>query len=335
MHRLIRRTLILLPFVLIPLVAAGCDEPSTTAPGLDASAHLSLLLTDAPADLEEAVVTIRDIYLQGGDAGGRVYLRQDDPVTTDLLTLANDVVEIVDDYEVPAGAYSQLRFVIDGAYLRVHRRPGEPTIYATSDDYEGLPPGVRPDGRLICPSCAQSGFKVLLAPERGSWHDDDDLGQIGDAELYLEGDETILVDFDVSRSFGHAAGNSGQWIMRPTLRATRLVEAATLVVTLSLDPTLAALLGGEDAPDLSGMRVALAPANGGDPKFAYFGAPDGDGRLEARFGYLFPGDYSLSLDGVAGAELLADLALPLAIAISRGEDVGVDLTLREIRPLLD
>lgn len=332
MNTLLRRTL-LLPIAVVALVAAACDDRST-GPEADSAARLSLLLTDAPADLEEAVVTIRDIYLQGGDAGGRVYLRQDDPVTTDLLTLANDVVEIVDDYEIPAGAYSQLRFVIDGAYLRVGSARGESTIYATSEDYHGLPAGVRPDGRLICPSCARSGFKVLLSPAAADWHGEDDLDDLDDEEIFLDGDETLLVDFDVSRSFGHAAGNSGQWIMRPTLRATRLVEAASLLVTLSLDPALVALLEGDVAPDLSQLRVALAPLAGGDPKLAHLHAGE-DGRLEARFGYLFPGEYTLSLEGTPGVQLLADVALPLTVTIGDGEEVSLALTLLDILPQMD
>ena len=88
------RLLLAVPLLLGSLALAGCDQSGGTGPLADGEARVSLLLTDAPSDLEAAVVTITDVYLQGegGENGGRVYLRQGDPITTDLLTLQNDVV---------------------------------------------------------------------------------------------------------------------------------------------------------------------------------------------------------------------------------------------------
>jgi hypothetical protein len=59
-------------------------------------------------------------------------------------------------------------------------------------------------GTLRCPSCAQSGFKVKFS-------------QSG---LVITDNSVITIDFDAGQSFGHQAGNSGQWIMHPVLRAT-------------------------------------------------------------------------------------------------------------------
>jgi hypothetical protein len=56
-------------------------------------------------------------------------------------------------------------------------------------------------GELKCPSCSQSGIKVVL-----------------DVELE-EGSDDIVLDFDVGQSFGHEAGRSGKWIMKPVIRA--------------------------------------------------------------------------------------------------------------------
>jgi ABC-type glycerol-3-phosphate transport system substrate-binding protein len=50
---------------------AGCSGDSS-GPG-DGTAQVTLLLTDAPGDIKTAMVTIDEIYLQGGD-GGRVVL---------------------------------------------------------------------------------------------------------------------------------------------------------------------------------------------------------------------------------------------------------------------
>jgi hypothetical protein len=166
--------------------------------------RVTLQLTDAPGDVLEAVVTISQIYLQGGsdstNASGRVVLKSS-PVTTDLLKLANDVETLVDSAAVPSGTYSQLRFVLSGAYLKVDAAGG-PLVYATAG-YAGAPPKV--DGTLQCPSCSQSGLKVTFP-----------------GGITLDGTaQTWVVDFDVSESFGQEAGQSGKWVMRPSLKATK------------------------------------------------------------------------------------------------------------------
>lgn len=182
------------------LTAASCDSPTSLRTGT-----LSLLLTDAPGDVVSAVVTIDQIYLQASEDGaeGRIVLRDED-VTTDLLTLVGTTHELIEGVEIPVGSYSQLRFVISGAYIEVEGEGGATTIYASTPDYAGLPEGAEVDGVLQMPSLAQTGIKVNL-PD--------------DALVILEdGLVVLVVDFDVSQSFGQAAGGSGQWVMHPVLQ---------------------------------------------------------------------------------------------------------------------
>jgi hypothetical protein len=186
------------------ILALGCDDDGLS----NDEARLTLLLTDAPGDVTAAVVTISSIYLQGGsdddeatDEGGRVYLRTE-PVTTDLLTLVDDVATLVDGAVIPAGNYGQIRFVIEGAYVEVETDDGF-EIFSTPG-YAEAPETVH--GELKCPSCSQSGIKVNFQ-----------------GALSLEGDdETVLVDFDVSETFGKEAGNSGKWMMQPSLKGSRV-----------------------------------------------------------------------------------------------------------------
>jgi hypothetical protein len=200
------RTLMSAALALV-LGAAGCGDgtgPETTS--------LTLLLTDAPGDLTTAVVTISQIYLQGdeGEAeaeeeGGGPEVLMDAPVTVDLMTLQEDFETLVEDYEVASGSWGQLRFVITGGYIEVEgETPEDSQIFATSPDYEGLPEGAQVDGALQCPSCGQSGLKVSFA-----------------GALVLEGtEEQVVVDFDVSESYGQQAGGSGMWVMSPSLKGT-------------------------------------------------------------------------------------------------------------------
>ena len=183
------------------LLAASCDSPSSPRTGA-----LSLSLTDAPGDLVTAVVTIDQIYLQPGNdsTGGRFVIRDED-LTTDLLTLVGTTQALVDSLQVPAGTYGQLRFVITGGYIEVEQAGGGTLIYASSPTYAGLPAGAVVAGTLHMPSYASSGLKVTLPS-----------GTIVIAE---GGFVQWVVDFDVSLSFGQAAGGSGNWVMTPVVHA--------------------------------------------------------------------------------------------------------------------
>jgi hypothetical protein len=179
------------------------------------SAKLSIMLTDAPGDVLEAVVTIDQVYLQGGSAdaeeeapeSARVNLLAA-PVTVDLLTLADEWMTLVGDAEIPAGKYGQLRFVVSGAYLKVAEEGGD-RIYATSPDYAGLPAGAEVSGSLQTPGFAQSGLKVSFP-----------------GGVTVEGETALLVDFDVAESFGHQAGQGDKWVMHPVLKGSVVVPEA-------------------------------------------------------------------------------------------------------------
>ena len=196
--RSLRRPALLAIALLAPVLACSSDAPTAGAAG-----RLTVKLTDAPGDVVAAVVTIDQVYLQGGDSG-RVVLRDEDE-TLDLLTLEDRTTTLIDEAQVPGGSYQSLRFVISGGYIEVENADGSTSIYASSADYAGLPEGVTVAGQLQMPSLANSGLKVQLP-----------------GAVAVEGDaQTLVVDFDVAQSFGHAAGQSGRWVMSPVLNGSR------------------------------------------------------------------------------------------------------------------
>ena len=129
----------------VPLLASCQDA---TAP--NGTSQLTVMITDAGGDFLSAMVTIDAVYLQGSDGadgGGRVYLSET-PMTTDLLTLSNDAATLVDGAVVPSGTYSELRFVISGAYVEVDNGDNTSSFYATQGYDEHLPVGETADGLL-------------------------------------------------------------------------------------------------------------------------------------------------------------------------------------------
>lgn len=292
----------------LALALAGCAEQEPTAVDANgrpegATPRLTVLLKDAPGDIVEAVVTISKVYLQGGQ---RVTLR-DEPVTTDLLELAEATLTLVDGEEVPPGAYSQLRFVITGGYIAVEGENGELRYFASSPHYEGLPEGVTATGKLHMPSYAQSGLKVVL-PEG----------------FEVDGDEVILVNFDVSQSFGHEAGKSGRWIMHPVITASELPAATSITVNAVLADTVT-LPDGVTLADFS-ARIEDA---GGDVATLALADPDGDGTFSARFEPVDPaaGPFQASIAGPAGLTFTTSPAAPVEVSVDAGEGASVTFTI--------
>jgi len=78
-------------FVITLATLAGCDSQ-----GPGATTSVSLMLKDAPGDVQSAFVTITEIDLVGS---GGVQVLMQTPVTTDLLTLATDAATLVQDVE--------------------------------------------------------------------------------------------------------------------------------------------------------------------------------------------------------------------------------------------
>jgi hypothetical protein len=202
---------------------AACDGQSPSG-----TTSFSVMLKDAPGDVQHAVVTISEVDLVG--AGG-VHVLTQTPATVDLLTLATSATTLVQGVEVPSGSYEQLRFKITGACVAVDDGSGGGTVYATTG-YDGTPCGGAATGTLQAPSYAQSGLKVTMA---------------GNALQLTSPEQGVLVDFDVSQSFGHEASG---WVMHP------VVTGGSIEVTGSIHA--AARLGsGITLPD-SGQKVTEA-----------------------------------------------------------------------------
>jgi len=224
-----KRSILLLPLAALALAACG-DSTGGNGP-----AQLSIRLHDAPGDLKEAWVKVDRIYLQGtspaDSTSGRVDLLTTPTGWLNLTDLTgSNFATVVGGATVPAGSYSQLRFVVCEAYVVTK----DGAVYATSG--ASLPAGVTATGSLQVPSGCSSGLKVKLP---------------GGAVSLESGAQILSVDFDVSQSFGHQAGNSGKWVMHPVMTATEIGFSASIGGTVSLAT-------GVTLPTCGGAAVALS-----------------------------------------------------------------------------
>ena len=280
-------------YALAAAALAGCGD--SQGPG---TALYSVKLTDAPGPFTAAVVTISEVSLLG--SGGKVTLSST-PTTVDLLKLQNATLDLVKDAEIPTGTYQEMRLVITGGYVQLT----DGTIFASSPDYAGLPQGATVTGNLQMPSFGQSGLKVTLP---------------GSALAVTGPQKIVVLDFNVSQSFGHDAGNSGSWVMHPVIKGAEIETTGTVSVSLALG-------NGVALPLVSGKQVTLADFSatlGGETM-----ALDATGH--ATFLFIVPGTYPLSFSGPAGLTFTTDpvatVATPIQVTVTSGQGASASATI--------
>jgi hypothetical protein len=258
---------------------------------------MSILLTDAAGDVEQAIVTIERIEIVGGSGGPRVLM--DTPWTGDLTLLTNEFVTLVDGYVLPQGNYSQLRLVVSEACIAVEAEDGPNEVYASSGAFATECDGT-PTGDLQMPSLSQTGIKVIFQ-----------------GAISVDSDQTIvLIDFDVEESFGKLAGGSGQWVMDPTIHGVEITFSGTVNVTVELAT-------GVTLPDPPTFEDFTASLSGEELSL------EADGT--ASFLYVVPDDYELDLVPPDGWTITTTpTPLPLDLTLDSGEVENVTITLESL-----
>jgi len=197
-----------LAMVLILLLTVGCSsssEPEETGISGDIG-KLILKLIDAPIDsynITGVFITINEIQVHNStvddDANWepvKVYDHDDenDPNPFDLLELTDGNFVLLGEFELTAGHYNQIRFMLD-IQDQDHDPPTTPGCYVEfNDDPEDTAP-------LFVPSGGQSGYKA-----------------VGAFEVPVDGEVEVTVDFDVDIDLhSPGQGNNQKYILHPTL----------------------------------------------------------------------------------------------------------------------
>jgi len=299
-----------LTVVLLSLIVGGCgDDPLS-----EGTARVSLALTDAPGDVEAVWVEIGEIYLQGGGNSGRTTLLDATDAEglglVELTQLAGTTLDLIEDVEIPAGNYGQLRFVVEGAVLETEG--GEVFTHNATH-----PLGTAATGSLNCPSCGQTGIKVLLP---------------GDVANIEAGAHLIVLDFDVSQSFGRAAGQSGSWVMAPVIRAAELGFSGSVSGTVDVAPLVeipACPAGtGRDLTAFVPEAVAETLLDDSDDPLTSSTVVASDGSFS--FSFLHPDEYDLGFVTdilFDGATLTFEADAPGLVDVTSGGNVTVTYTI--------
>lgn len=253
--------------ILSILIGCGGGGGDSSSGGAATTGTLSLSLQDASSEDYRAVyVTINSVEVHTGgnenqDANWQNVLSPDKVGKTyNLLELVNGVREELGIADLPAGPYTQMRLIIgrepdDGINVLSQRHP-----YA---NYVVTEPDLDVH-ELKVPSGFQTGLKIVHGF---------DVSENQTTELIL--------DFDASKSVVKA-GNSGIWLLKPTVRILDMAEYAIVRGIVTEDDGVTPLAGAlvsAQQPDGDGNPVVYAATvTEIDGSYALFLNPDRDGN---------------------------------------------------------
>lgn len=176
-------------------------------------ARLNIRLTDAPGDYDEVNIDLQgvQVHSENGEQGGGWISLDVNAGVYNLLDLTNGLDTLIATGEIPAGRVSQIRLILgNNNTLRI----GDQVI------------------ALKTPSAQQSGLKLNVH-----------------ADLIGGITYTMLLDFDAARSIVKA-GASGNYILKPVIRAVAEATSGAIAGSLSNPETSAAVYAIVDADTL-------------------------------------------------------------------------------------
>lgn len=194
---------------IIALLVFSCSESENNTN--TESAKLSVKLVDEPGDYQNVFVEVTDVMIKydganDEDESGWESVGLINPGVYDLLELTGGVsLELVNNASIETGLIKQIRLVL-----------GDDNSVVLEGETEPRP--------LSTPSAQQSGLKVMINQNISAGYNYD-----------------FILDFDVNESIV-MAGNSGNIILKPVLRANLEVNSGTIAGSVQPAETAAEVL---------------------------------------------------------------------------------------------
>ncbi|MFP4367694.1 MAG: DUF4382 domain-containing protein [bacterium] len=179
----------LLVLAILPLFLFSSCEKDNGETG-----KLKLNLTDAPIDSEGITgvhITISEVEYHTEEDGWQTFTDFEGPQTHNLLDLQRGDFELLGSFEMEAGTYTQIRFMLD-APDQGQGQPSTPGSYLEFEDGSTQ--------ALFVPSGGQTGYKA-----------------VGAFTVPSNGTVEVTADWDVRKAVVKA-GASGMYILKPTIR---------------------------------------------------------------------------------------------------------------------
>ncbi|PRY98779.1 uncharacterized protein DUF4382 [Marinilabilia salmonicolor] len=177
--------------LITPFLFSSCNEDGNSTSG---TGTLKLSITDAPIETDGiTAVNIGVKEVQYHMEGEKWQTFEGfEPDTFNILELTGGESELLGQFELGAGTYTQLRFILATPEGKESSTIDNPGCYLEFEDGSTQP--------LFVPSGAQTGYKAT-----------------GNFTVPVNGQVAVTADFDARKSVVKA-GNSGKYILKPTIR---------------------------------------------------------------------------------------------------------------------
>lgn len=279
----------------------GSDDGDSSSSGT-----LSLSMTDAPLIDENVTgvyikVTGIEYHHDGNWESADDFIA---PETFNLLDLTNGKTIDLGDLVLPAGEYTQLRFLLDAP-----EDSSAKTDSACQLEFNG-----DYNVSLYVPSDSQTGFKST-----------------GNFTIEANAQISVTADFDVRKSIV-SAGNSGKYLLKPTIRlvvnehsgeingtVTDLPEASEVVVYAYLDDTY----DNDFEPDSDSIRFSQSVTSN-DVNLS-------DGSFTLAF--LAEGTYDLVFASYESSQFSSVLGSREDVNVTKAQTITLDINASTLNPL--
>ncbi|MFW5890122.1 MAG: DUF4382 domain-containing protein [Marinilabiliaceae bacterium] len=176
--------------ILFPFLFTACNDDDNN----NDTGTLKLSITDAPLDskdINEMNITVSDVQYHIQDNEWKSFDEFEGPKCYNLLDLTRGESDMLGQFDLEPGTYTQLRFILD-APDKGQGTPSNPSSYLVFENGS--------EEALFVPSGSQTGYKAT-----------------GQFTVPSNGTVDVTADFDARKSVVQA-GASGMYILKPTIR---------------------------------------------------------------------------------------------------------------------
>lgn len=279
MRRIASRTVTVLSLLFLAvglLACGGGGGGGNSATPSSGSGTLNLSLTDSSIDHIKAIYVTIAEVDVHSAAGWKTILAPHQ--TYNLLALVNGTLASLGTAPLAAGSYDQLRLIL------------EDSNYFVDNDNKSTP--------LKVPSGFKTGIKI-----------------VGGFDITAAQATDLVLDFDAAKSIVRA-GNSGQWLLKPTIKIAETITNPIILGQVSDATTTLPILGSlvsaqlypsgplADANAVAVQNTTLTDANG---MYLFYVPPATYNVVAVREGYE---PECAEVTAVDSAEFVQDFALP-------------------------
>ena len=305
---------LLVTLIALFAVFTGCEEEGEN---LGQSGTVALSLTDAPVDdtsITGVYITITGIEYHKKNNEWQTFEEFEGPQTHNLLELQDSISVLLGNFEMDAGQYNQLRFMLDAA----ERGQGQGQGQGQSQGGPKTTPGCYleyEDGStedLFVPSGGKSGYKAT-----------------GSFRVPSNGSVELTADFDVRKSVVET-GN-GRYILKPTIRLITNNEAGAIaggVTNMPEDSSDIAIYAYED--DSYTDEEAAEPA---DEENRFPNAVTSDVVCDTnhyRLSYIAPMTYDLVVVNSKDGEFIEVLGIVQDVVVESRKTTNHPIDIEEL-----